>query len=566
MNFAYFSALANHLWQSTVFGVVVALLAVALRHNGAATRFWLWMAASLKFLVPFALLVSLGNQFQSRGASPIQERAILSVVRNISVPFDTAASTILYVPPQQVRTSYIPIVVFSVWLFGSAVVLFLWLREWNRMRRIIRTTSSTLSLDVPITVLSTSARVEPGVVGILRPVLLLPEAIRERLTEKQFTAILAHEMCHVRRRDNLAALLHIIVETIFWFHPLVWWIERRMMEERERACDDEVLRLTNDAQTYAEGILNVCRHYVEAPVNCVSGVGGANLKKRIEYIMIHPMALNLNPAWKALLALAGIAAIALPMMFGILNAQTAPRAQFEVASIKKNIDGTGVSFGPVPGGRLIAVNNPAMNFITNAYSVRPYQVVNAPEWLRTDRYDIEAKTDATVTGAQMMPMLQVLLENRFKLKVHRETREMPVFYLTAANSGIKLQPSTTKCIQFNPDEPPRPRNLEGTLPVCNNLLSGNGQNMRWRAQNIDTAQMTGALSSVLGRHVIDKTGFTGRFDLNLEFSRDPTPADDATTAPSIITLLQGELGLNLDSGRSPVEVFVIDHIERPSEN
>jgi beta-lactamase regulating signal transducer with metallopeptidase domain len=237
--------------------LVVALLAVALRHNGAATRFWLWMAASLKFLVPFALLVSLGNQFQSRGASPIQERPILSVVRNISVPFDTAASTILYVPPQQVRTSYIPIVVFSVWLFGSAVVLFLWLREWNRMRRIIRTTSSRLSLDVPITVLSTSARVEPGVVGILRPVLLLPEAIRERLTEKQFTAILAHEMCHVRRRDNLAALLHIVVETIFWFHPLVWWIERRMMEERERACDDEVLRLTNDAQTYAEGILNV---------------------------------------------------------------------------------------------------------------------------------------------------------------------------------------------------------------------------------------------------------------------------------------------------------------------
>lgn len=301
-------------------------------------------------------------------------------------------------------------------------------------------------------------------------------------------------------------------------------------------------------------------------MNCVSGVGGANLKKRIEYIMIHPMALNLNPAWKALLALAGIAAIALPMMFGILNAQTAPRAQFEVASIKKNIDGTGVSFGPVPGGRLIAVNNPAMNFITNAYSVRPYQVVNAPEWLRTDRYDIEAKTDATITGAQMMPMLQVLLENRFKLKVHRETREMPVFYLTAANSGIKLKPSTTKCIQFNPNEPPRPRNLEGTLPVCNNLLSGNGQNMRWRAQNIDMAQMTGALSSVLGRHVIDKTGFTGRFDLNLEFSRDPTPADDATTAPSIITLLQGELGLKLDSGRSPVEVFVIDHIERPSEN
>src|SRR5262249_4243584 len=156
-----------------------------------------------------------------------------------------------------------------------------------------------------------------------------------------------------------------------------------------RACDEEVLRLTGDAQTYAEGILNVCRHYVEAPVVCMSGVGAANLRKRIENIMIHPAALHLNPARKALLIVAAVAVIALPITLGILNAQTPQRAQFEVASIKKNIGGTGVSFGPAPGGRLIAVNNPAMNFIVNAYNVRPYQVADAPEWLSTDRYDIE---------------------------------------------------------------------------------------------------------------------------------------------------------------------------------
>ena len=93
-----------------------------------------------------------------------------------------------------------------------------------------------------------------------------------------------------------------------------------------------------------------------------------------------------------------------------------------------------------------------------------------------------------------------------------------------------------------------------------------GQNMRWRAQNIDIAEMIMALSSEMGRQVIDRTGFTGRFDLDLEYSGDPAATNVATTVPSLITVLQDELGLKLDSGRGPVEVLVIDHIERPTEN
>jgi uncharacterized protein (TIGR03435 family) len=156
----------------------------------------------------------------------------------------------------------------------------------------------------------------------------------------------------------------------------------------------------------------------------------------------------------------------------------------------------------------------------------------------------------------MMPMLQTLLEDRFKLKVHRETREMPVFYLTAARGGIKLNPSTTECIQPNLNEPARQRKPEEKLPFCNNLVSRSGQNMRWRAQNIDIAGMIMALSSSMGRQVIDKTGFTGRFDLDLEFSNDPT-ATDVATAPSIVTVLQQELGLRLDSGKGPVSMPII---------
>ena len=102
--------------------------------------------------------------------------------------------------------------------------------------------------------------------------------IIERLTPTQLEAVLAHELTHVWRRDNLTAAMHMIVEAVFWFHPLVWWIGARLVEERERACDEEVLRLGNEAQVYAESILKVCQFYIESPLACVSGVTGSDLR------------------------------------------------------------------------------------------------------------------------------------------------------------------------------------------------------------------------------------------------------------------------------------------------
>ena len=106
--------------------------------------------------------------------------------------------------------------------------------------------------------MSTPSRLEPGVFGIFRPIVVLPEGIAEQLTTAQFEAVLAHELCHARRRDNLAAAVHMLAEALFWFHPLVWWIGVRLVEERERACDEEVLRTAADPQNYAEGIVAVC--------------------------------------------------------------------------------------------------------------------------------------------------------------------------------------------------------------------------------------------------------------------------------------------------------------------
>lgn len=189
-------------------------------------------------------------------------------------------------------------------------------------------------------VLSCASLAEPGVFGI-RPVLLLPKAIEERLTQSELAAILAHEQCHARRRDNLGAALHMAVETLFWFYPLVWWIERQLVRERERACDEEVLRSGSDPETYAEGILKACRFYLESSLVCAAGITGADLKRRIEEIMTRRAVVGLGFGKKLLLTSAACAALAVPVVLGIIGAPPI-RAQmrpsehlaFEAASIK----------------------------------------------------------------------------------------------------------------------------------------------------------------------------------------------------------------------------------------
>ncbi len=115
--------------------------------------------------------------------------------------------------------------------------------------------------------------------------------ISERLTPPQLDAVLAHELCHIRRRDNLLAAIHMLVEALFWFHPLVWWLGKKLVDERERACDEEVLRLGGEPHIYAEAIVNICKLYMESPLVCMSGVTGSDLKKRVEAILVNRLTL-----------------------------------------------------------------------------------------------------------------------------------------------------------------------------------------------------------------------------------------------------------------------------------
>ncbi len=344
---AWPAEIVDHLWQSTLVVFVAWMLVSTLKRYQARTRYWVWMAASLKFLFPFAMLTAMGRWLRPAGVSPMED-SITHAVTRVEHPFATAAQLAnsftlsLPEPPSGVSTSRggssVLAVLLGLWLCGMLITLFRWLRNWVEIRSIVREASpEPSSIDVPVFV--TSHRIEPGVVGLFRPVLLLPAQILERLPKDQLRAILEHERCHIQRRDNLTGAVHMVVEAIFWFHPAVWWLERRLVEERERACDERVLQLGNKAEVYAERILNVCKSYTESAIVCVSGVTGSELKQRILRIMTARAASRLDLGRKCLLSVAAALVLALPIVSGLMHL-TEVRAQSKPAASSQKIAAT----------------------------------------------------------------------------------------------------------------------------------------------------------------------------------------------------------------------------------
>jgi beta-lactamase regulating signal transducer with metallopeptidase domain len=239
--------LANHLWQSTLFAAVVGLLTLLLRANRAQVRYWLWLSASAKMLIPFSILVAVGGLIGRHTAAtpkpsaPVSAAEFSFVVEDVGAPF-TIAGPPLTAPTIQHSYAKVIVPVFAfVWTIGFVGLLLRWILRWRRVDAAI-STATPLDLPIGIRVKSSLAFGEPGVFGILKPVLVLPDGIMDRLTTQELEAILAHEICHVKRRDNLANAIHLAVEALLWFYPLVWWLGARLIEERERACDEEVLQ------------------------------------------------------------------------------------------------------------------------------------------------------------------------------------------------------------------------------------------------------------------------------------------------------------------------------------
>jgi uncharacterized protein (TIGR03435 family) len=333
---------------------------------------------------------------------------------------------------------------------------------------------------------------EPGVVGIWRPVLLLPAGIERHLSRAQLHAVLEHEFTHIRRRDNLTSAIHMVVEALCWFHPVVWWVGARMVDERERACDEQVLRACGEPQVYAESILNVCKLYVESPLACVSGVSGSDLKKRVTAIMAGRIGARLTIVGKLGLALVAMVIISAPLLAGMVGgAEQAGQAsaRFEVVSVKPcaTDDPKPVIGAARPGFRSVAspyhamvtpghvywscatlaqlipqaftsTEHPLQNVVTR-YRIeddfQPTYVKGGSSWVRSERFTIEAKAPIEMTSAVLgnspsraapLPLppalsqaLRAVLEDRFQLRVDRASEQRDMFALTTAPGGINTQ-------------------------------------------------------------------------------------------------------------------------------
>ena len=410
MTLSDLAPVANHLWQSTVFVGVVWLLSVLLRHNRAAVRYWLWLAASLKFLIPFSALVAIGRQVEWRSAVTSQPDMTL-LIDTIGQPFSSAVAAAA--PSSEFAHSgliaLLPVVLLTLWCAGSVMHLLAWAVRWRRVAAIVRQAvpledgreltilrrvAAMTGCRHPVTVVTSNASLEPGVFGVLRPVLFWPRGISVRLSDQQVQALLTHELCHVRRRDNLAAGMHMLIAAAFWFHPIVWWIEHRLVDERERACDEEVIRLGSDPLLYAESILKTCEFYAESPLVCVAGITGSDLKKRVEAIMRDVRGRRLE-AWKrALLAGVVAATVAAPVGIGLLTPMSlgaavqapraAPRPEFEVASVKPNRSSERAGgMRMLPSGQVTVTNMPLRVLIRTVYQLEGFQSPADPAgWTR----------------------------------------------------------------------------------------------------------------------------------------------------------------------------------------
>jgi bla regulator protein blaR1 len=341
--------LVSHLWQSTLCVGVAALLVAAARRSSARTRYGIWLLASVKFLVPLSLLVAAGN-YVGQWTLPMTTSEVSGAVRwldmarvsfavrwldqlslwNVDVVAGAAGSGF----PLGITGGGL-LALALVWVAGiAALAVWRW-RQWRRVSQLARTATRLeegreadalrrvrRSSRRPrrIELLQCESNLEPGILGIFRPRLLWPAGLSERLSDVELDAILSHEARHVDRRDNLSALVQVVVETVFWFHPVVWWLGARLVNERERACDEDVLRMGADHESYAEAILKVCGFCLRAPMALVAGVGGSTLTTRIEWILGRPAAPSLAMSIRLLLGAAVIATFGTPLAAGVVGA------------------------------------------------------------------------------------------------------------------------------------------------------------------------------------------------------------------------------------------------------
>jgi uncharacterized protein (TIGR03435 family) len=571
--------LVHFLWQ----GLLIALLYEAARRGVA--RAW---TANARYLLACAALTAMlaapvtWAVMRPLDANPDAAYRIQSSPPAASSTGDAATTT----PPAFAETT-VPALrqpqslvwVVLVWLAGTVVF---WVRlagGWMiaaRMRsvsvrrappdwqQILQKLGARIGLSRPVRLLVSAVVQVPTVIGWLRPVILIPVGALGGVPAEYLEALLLHELAHIRRHDYLVNILQSVAEAVLFYHPAVWWVSGHIRAERELCCDDLAVAVSGDVLTYARALAQL-ESYRPAHLTGSVTANGGSLPDRISRLLGQPrpaVRIGLGPG---VLAVAILLVAAAYGLFG----QPGARPAFQSVSIKRNTSNWSERFRhPMSMG----VNSSLLLLIQFAYAnhdnpllghtapLLASQVVGGPAWLNSQGYDIEVKPEANTDPKQWWPMWQTLLADQFKLKLHRETRELAIYNLTTATGGPKLPPAKEAgCVSFPPGT--KPHQVPGKVD-CGYVAGPFGRSTKGplhiEGRKVHIADLTRELALILDRPILDKTGFTGEFDLQLSFR----PTDP--NGPNIFAALEEQLGLRLVPAKGPVEVLVIDHAEEPA--
>lgn len=417
-------AVIDHLWQSTLFCAVIWLITLALRESAAALRHRLWMLASLKFLVPFSALYFIGAA--AGLPTPVESRPLFVGAVEVAAPVMSPA---LALGPVTTGPELLAPLLAMVWALGVAWLAIAWLRGWrmaNYLSRAARPAPGALP-DVHVT----DADVEPSVARVFRPVVLLPAALLGRLTRPQLEAVLAHEREHIERHDNLLANLHRLVESLFWFHPLAWFIGRQLQQERELACDEAVLAGGHDPGEYAGGILAVCRHCITARRPFVAAALAGDVTARVRHILRSRPPATLGSIQALALVTCSMAVAAIPFAAGAMDAGARRHEALTLnlralrdASIDVRPAAANGATRIVATGNAVDISNISVReLIALAYGVQGSQIVIRGSSL-DERYGIRAVAGAALADPgdfdpqALQSVVPKLLASRFGLELY----------------------------------------------------------------------------------------------------------------------------------------------------
>jgi uncharacterized protein (TIGR03435 family) len=348
--------------------------------------------------------------------------------------------------------------------------------------------------------------------------------------------------------------------------------------------------VSGDPVGYAAALAELEERRIAGPTLAPAATGGSLLNRVRRILRAEIPHESDAPHWIVVCALAVVLVAAGVWRLDAQGPDLGERRTFEVASVKPNTSGdTRVSSMIQPGGRYNAINVLLRNLIINAYRLQESQLAGAPDWISSERFDIVAKAegDEETPPPVVQSMVRSLLAERFKLAVHWESREGPIYTLVRARTDGKLgpgiKPSTTDCAALAaarrgapPPSGPPPRLVPGERPTCGAWV-GFGE---VTAGGRPLVELVSMLAQTVRRVVVDRTGLKGHFDFYMRWTPDNlpprapgTPADQPVrmngvefdpNGPSLFTALQEQLGLKLEATRGPVDVLVIDHVERPS--